>query len=808
MGEETEIPNYGLKVKLDHEYEENRSPNFIPSLKIVWSMLPLILRYIWYYIMSKLTGKFVVMDYFILQTAKRIYGVPLGGIGCGTIGRGYRGEFCRFQLKPGLYEHNTVDANQFIVTIKDSHQKTVFQSLLSAYPKSGLKSWKSLIDPSKCTYTGLYPRAWTEYDLSDYGIKLICRQVSPVIPNDYENSSIPAAVFIWEVVNLTSEEKTVTIALTFKNGTGTKKQDEQSICSSKAFATTTSEGVILHHTINKMNCSYVLSVKSQPQNKMIISKCLNFNPNSDGSTIWSQLYDFGKFQNVDNKVNQTVGELGCGIAAKTKIASFEKGTIEMSLIWHMPVVTFPEKKKSYNRFYTKKFGVDSVLSIVDYVFKHYGEWEKSIYDWQNPILTSNLPDWYKGALFNETYFISDGGSLWLTVDAEEMSTLSQHDPRRKVGRFIYLEGHEYKMFNSYDVHFYASHALHHNWPMLQKALNYDLKHSVFLDIPDKVTMLFDGAVVCRKYANTVPHDIGAPGEQPFSLVNSYPIHDVSQWRDLSTKFVLQVFRDAATSSSEALDLNYIKDMYNACYVVMEKAQSYDIDNDGLIENSGKPDQTYDAWTMDGSSAYCGLLWLGALYAMTIMSEAIGKMDDKDKFEKILEKAKEAFDRKLWNGSYYNFDCSEKQKTSIMADQLCGHWYLRCCGITNYPLIPKEKVQTTLKTIYDNNVLNFRNGTIGAVNGFINGDVDYVAVQSQEVWTGVTYALASLMIFEGMVNEGFKTAEGMFNTMAEKCGLLFDTPEALYATKYYRSIGYMRPLSIWSMHLALQCSQRN
>ena len=34
-------------------------------------------------------------------TGKQIYGAPLGGIGAGTIGRGFRGEFTRFQMIPG-----------------------------------------------------------------------------------------------------------------------------------------------------------------------------------------------------------------------------------------------------------------------------------------------------------------------------------------------------------------------------------------------------------------------------------------------------------------------------------------------------------------------------------------------------------------------------------------------------------------------------------------------------------------------------------------------------------------------------------
>lgn len=68
------------------------------------------------------------------------------------------------------------------------------------------------------------------------------------------------------------------------------------------------------------------------------------------------------------------------------------------------------------------------------------------------------------------------------------------------------------MYNSYDVHFYASHALYKNWPFLQKSLQYDLRDYISLEIPEKVWMLWDGAVVERKFANSVPHDAGDPGK--------------------------------------------------------------------------------------------------------------------------------------------------------------------------------------------------------------------------------------------------------------------------------------------------------
>lgn len=49
-----------------------------------------------------------------------------------------------------------------------------------------------------------------------------------------------------------------------------------------------------------------------------------------------------------------------------------------------------------------------------------------------------------------------------------------------------------------------------------------------------------------------------------------------------------------------------------------------------------------------------------------------------------------------------------------------------------------------------------------------------------------------------MDEGFKTAEGIYRTVYEKIGMGFETPEALLHSKKYRAIGYMRPLAIWAM----------
>ncbi len=51
------------------------------------------------------------------------------------------------------------------------------------------------------------------------------------------------------------------------------------------------------------------------------------------------------------------------------------------------------------------------------------------------------------------------------------------------------------------------------------------------------------------------------------------------------------------------------------------------------------------------SAYCGGMWLGALKAYVEMSKLLGEADEAQEFGDILDKAKQNFEKKLWNGKF-------------------------------------------------------------------------------------------------------------------------------------------------------------
>lgn len=88
-----------------------------------------------------------------------------------------------------------------------------------------------------------------------------------------------------------------------------------------------------------------------------------------------------------------------------------------------------------------------------------------------------------------------------------------------------------------------------------------------------------------------------------------------------------------------------------------------------------------------------------------------------------------------------------------------------------PIVDEDKARSALETVYNYNVLKFKDGRQGAVNGMLpDGKVDMSAMQSREIWPGVTYALAATMIQEDMVDIGFHTAAGVYEAAWSKEGL--------------------------------------
>ena len=85
------------------------------------------------------------------------------------------------------------------------------------------------------------------------------------------------------------------------------------------------------------------------------------------------------------------------------------------MVWDIPIINFSKNVSKYTKYYTRYFGGNNDYgpNIAEYALRHYNKWENLIDEWQRPILEDkDLPDWWKSAVFNELYYLADGGSVW------------------------------------------------------------------------------------------------------------------------------------------------------------------------------------------------------------------------------------------------------------------------------------------------------------------------------------------------------------------------------------------------------------
>ncbi|MBN1120542.1 MAG: hypothetical protein JXJ17_05650 [Anaerolineae bacterium] len=819
-----QIPEAAWSRRLDKVLESPGRPGN-PSFDIILEMLPAIIRINRANKKARKSGRLPLMDPFNTFDPGPYLGVPLGGLGGGTITRGWQGDFSRWQMRPGIYQYETVAADQFSVYVKQPGKKGTAQVLYPGKPVGGaLSGWAWELPGSKSTYHALYPRAWTEYNGVAPGLNLTCRQVSPVLPHNYKESSLPAGVFAWTVENTSDTEMKVGLMFTFQNGFGAGSDFEGGHVNS-AFSdggpSGPISGVVMKHNYRQpkpLDEGQVLdeqeyyedplsfAIAAQGTDEVKVSYRTRFVTNGSGMDVWHDFRTDGELENVeDEKPSNERIAIGAAVCATVTVPAGGKCEVAFALGWDMPIARFGEGRGWYRR-YTRFYGKngESAPRIVCEALDQYSDWETQIGAWQESILDDpRLPDWYKSALFNEAYYITDGGTVWTDglaggdqPDMPEDAAPCAPEPG-DYGHFAYLEGHEYRMYNTYDVHFYASFALASLWPELELSLQRDIARALTAEHPEELKMVLSGHRAPRKVRGAIPHDIGGPTEDPWYRVNAYDFQDVSRWKDLNPKFVLQIYRDFVATQ----DIDFLVEVWDAVVEAIDYARQFDVDEDGLIENEGYPDQTYDTWSVSGPSAYSGGLWLAALAAAAEMADILDQGEAAKSYRDTLAKGQRAYEDLLWTGEYYAYDASRSaQATSIMADQLAGDWYARACGLPG--IVSEANAQSALKVVFDHNVRLFESGTMGAVNGMRpDGRVDASTMQSQEVWTGTTYAVAAAMLQLDMSEEAFATAEGIYKQTYEELGYWFCTPEAWTYKGRHRSLAYMRPLAIWAMQWA-------
>jgi len=737
-------------------------------------------------------------------------GAPVGGFGSGTFSRTYRGDFSRWHIKSGVHKYQTVWTNQFAMYQKSEGSDGVAQVLTAAHPEGAmLSSWKWDYPAGAGDYYSLYPKSWYDYRWERFPAHVVLEQFSPVLPNNYRESSYPVAVYRWHAENPTEKPVTVSVLLSWTNMLGwfrdftTDMHNSMDNGNHNRFMDESAvnghvKGIVfdrVHPQGVKEDFDGQWAIASVESPGVEITYQTTFLPGS-GAEVWGPFSKDGRLANDNNSWISSGEPLAAAIAVRFTLRPGEKRIIPMTIAWDMPVTQFGSGRKWYRK-YADFYGTSgqNAWKIAKDGLADASKWSDEIDAWQAPYVNDeSKPQWYRGELFNEMYILTDGGSFWgRPVDS----------PATTEKTFSFMECFDYPFHSTLDVLFYGDMPLVKFWPDLDKQIMRQFANTVPEDLTEKYMWQWKSMQTqslqfrLRKAKGAVPHDLGIPQEDPFKLPNAFSWQNTNDWKDLNSKFVLMIYKDYVFTGKK--DVAFLRYTWPAIQEALEHLRKYDRTGDGLPQDDDYPDQTYDVWIVHGESAYCGGLWLAALRAAEEIAHALGDNTAAAKYHDWFEKGQKTYVSKLWSGDYFRYDTLSEYRDDIQADQLAGQWYANMTGLGD--LVPREMQIKAAKKIYAFNVMKFANGEMGAVNGIApDGSIVTSNEQVQEVWTGTTFGVAALMLGEGLKDEGYRTAWGVYHTTYETQGYWFRTPEAWEKDGHYRASMYMRPAAIWAMEM--------
>ncbi|AFY32103.1 GH116 family glycosyl hydrolase [Calothrix sp. PCC 7507] len=757
------------------------------------------------------------------------HGMPLGGFGAGCIGRSSRGDFNLWHIDGGEHTFQNIPACQFSVFESHGTSSQAYALSTQAPEDGSLAGWK-WYPASGGTYHALYPRSWFVYE-NVFQAQLTCEQFSPVWANNYQETSYPVAIFLWKAHNPTDAPITLSIMLTWENMVGwftnalkspeVRIRDDGSPVYEYQPRLGESQGNYnqLIENSGQVGCflsqvdrdasvaegdgSWCIATLKHPQ--IEVFHHTRWNPVGTGEDVWQSFAADGSlpnYQDATPAIENT--RIGGAIAIRFTLQPGQTIEIPFSLAWDFPVTEFAAGVNYYRR-YTDFFGRsgENAWAIASTALQEYQNWRSQIQRWQKPILErEDLPQWFKMALFNELYDLTSGGTLW--------SAASKLDP---VGQFAVLECLDYRWYESLDVRLYGSFALLMLFPELEKSVIRAFARAIpHSDAHQRVigyyyTIGADTTTAVRKVPGATPHDLGAPNEHVWEKTNYTCYQDCNLWKDLGSDFVLQVYRDFLLTGAD--DVEFLTDCWPAIVETLNYLKTFDQDDDGIPENSGAPDQTFDDWRLQGVSAYCGGLWLAALEAAIAISNILLNQNladlgnlalQKSIYETWLAQSRPIYEEKLWNGQYYRLD-SKSGSDVVMADQLCGQFYARLLGLPD--IVASDRALSALQTVYEACFLKFYDGQFGAANGVRpdGSPENPQATHPLEVWTGINFGLAAFLVQMGMQDEALKLTQAVVKQIYDN-GLQFRTPEAITTVGTFRASTYLRAMAIWAIYLGI------
>jgi len=720
-----------------------------------------------------------------------IQGLPLGGLGTGSIGRDHDGRFARWNLSPGHHRYGHSLGSWLALELTGEGGPLALLPPGTETRPAGLApqgvpagSNGAHAAPPIGEYEALFPFAWHRYrpDLT-WGVRVGVRQWSPVIPGHEDESGWPAGCL---EITLTNERETaceLTAGMAFE----LPVEDVALAAGGPITFSVEGSGVMAHHPASTASFSLVAEGGDEAAARAL-------GGDADYAALAGGLWSAAREAGPASAHPET--RPGLQAAVRLRLEPGESRTVAFALAWDLAQVRFGDNQEhAWYRAHTRQFGREGVAAcvIAHALLSRRAELSGAIESWHTGLAAQlqewGAPEWLLAALCNELYMLVEGGTAWVAgrVGVDEPD---EH--------FAVLESVDYRYFETLDVRYYSSFALLELWPRLEGVVMRDFLRTTPDEDDEPIVTEWGGRKGMRKRRDAAAHDLGGPLQDPFCRVNAYVLQDSGLWKDLNPKLVLQVARDALLLGDDEL----ARVGWPTCRAAIRVVEAFDTDGDGVPDHDGDPDQTYDTWPLHGVSAYIGDLWQACLAAGEWLAERAGDTAEAQRLAALRARSQEVVEERLWTGSYYRLDSSGTPASDVVhADQLAGTWYTKLLGLPEPH--PEGRAARALETVLASNFRGFAQGRLGPVNGRSPDGGPVGSEQADEVWIGVGWGLASLALTLGRDEDAWTLGEALHRTLYEESGLWFRTPEAWTEDREFRASMYHRPLAVWSVYTALR-----
>lgn len=269
--------------------------------------------------------------------------------------------------------------------------------------------------------------------------------------------------------------------------------------------------------------------------------------------------------------------------------------------------------------------------------------------------------------------------------------------------------------------------------------------------------------------------------------------------------IMRLYRDWQLCGDE----EFLRSSWPKAKEALEFAwRQWDADRDGVME--GEQHNTYDI-EFHGPNPLTTILYLGALRAGEEMALAAGDGEAAGTFRKVFDQGSRKAAEALWNGEYFvqtgDADAKPHQHgVGCLTDQLLGQWMAHQSGLGH--LVPAEKSRRAAAAIHRYNFRKRLGGHANTARVYAAADEGGLLLctwpkggrpkaafpYADEVWTGIEYAAAALMIQEGLTDEGLEIVRAVRARHDGERRNPFNEPEC--------GNHYARGMASWSLLTAL------